>query len=249
VIVVAHSRPRSPARAAERLRAAGWLIFAGLQWAGTSPALAQLSGRVSADSQYRLRGYAIAEAHPVATATIGYDDKSGAYANATMIASTHDGDVGVAGYLASIGYAGRLSSSVSIDAGVQRTQYARTAGEPMSRHYTEAYAGVTVRGVTARAYYSPDYFVAGRHTLYTEIEGNLRPAEKWNFNLHLGALTYLSDPPRWTARSRYDWRATVSRNLGRFEVYAALSGRGPGGDYYVRNKGRAVVTAGAAFAF
>lgn len=217
--------------------------------AGAVPALAQVSGRVSADSQYRIRGYAIAEAHPVATATIGYDDKSGAYANATLIASTHDGDVGIEGYLASIGYARRLSSSASIDVGVLRTQYARTAGGPMTRHYTEVYAGLSVRGVTARAFYSPDYFVANRHTLYTEIEGNIRPADKWNLNLHVGALTYLNELPRRTARARYDWRATASRSLGGFEVYAALSGRGPGGDYYQRNKGRAVITAGAAFAF
>ena len=231
------------------MRVAGWLFLLGVQF-GVAPSVsAQVSGRVSVESQFRSRGYAIAEAHPVATATIAYDDNSGVYANGMILLGTHEGDVGVAGYQAGLGYAARLSGSASIDVGVVQTEYARAAGGQLNIHYTEAYAGVTAHGITARAYYSPNYNVRGRHTVYAEVEGNFRPADKWNLNLHLGSLTYLSDPPRYTARARYDWRATVSRNIGRVEVYTSLSGRGPGGDYYARNKGRAVATFGVALGF
>jgi uncharacterized protein (TIGR02001 family) len=210
---------------------------------------AQLSGRVSVESQYRVRGYAIAEANPVATATLSYDDQSGIYVNGTVIAGTHGSGAGVAGYQASAGYAARLTPSLSIDAGVVQTGYARIVGRELGLSYTEVYAGITSGKITARAYYSPNYFVAGRHTLYGEVQGNFRPLPALNVNLHVGALTYLSNPPRYAARTRLDWRATVSHGLGPFELHASLSGRGAGADYYARSRGRAVVTAGVALAF
>lgn len=210
---------------------------------------AQVSGRVSIDSQYRSRGYQITEAGPVITAAIGYDHSSGIYAGGVVIAGAQDSEIGVAGYQANIGYAARVTRALSIEAGVQRTAYARRVGGPLGLAYTELYAGLTFRAITARAYYSPDYFRAGRHTLYAEIDGSSRLLPKLNFNGHLGALSYLGAPPLYTARTRIDWRATISRSLGPFEIYAGLSGRGPGSDYYARSKGRAVVTVGAAFAF
>lgn len=214
-----------------------------------SGAHAQLSGRVSVDSQYRQRGYAVVDAKPVVTATLSYDHSSGVYANGLVIVGPGNSDIAVRGIQASLGYAANVTRGVSIDAGVARTNYARVADGPLDFGYTEFYAGVTTRSITARVYYSPDYYRPNRHTLYAEIEGNIHPLRNWNLNLHLGALTYLSDPPRYTGRSRYDWRATVSRNLNRFEVYAGVSGRGPGGDYYVRSNGRAVLTGGVAVAF
>jgi uncharacterized protein (TIGR02001 family) len=212
-------------------------------------AQAQVSGRISIDSQYRSRGYQIADASPVATASISYDHSSGIYASAVVIVGVQDSDVGVAGYEANIGYAARLTPALSIEGGVQRTAYARRTAGPLGLRYTELYAGLTFRAITARVYYAPDYLRAGRGTLYTEVDGSIRLLPKLNVNAHLGALSDLGTPPLHNARTRIDWRATISRSLGPFELYAALSGRGPGADYYARTKGRAVVTVGAAFAF
>jgi uncharacterized protein (TIGR02001 family) len=210
---------------------------------------AQVSGRVSIDSQYRSRGYQITEAGPVITAAISYDHGSGIYANGVVVAGTQDSEIGIVGYEANIGYAARLTRALSIEGGVQRTAYAPQTDGPLGLRYTEFYAGLTFRAIAARVYYSPDYLRAGRRILYTEIDGSARLLPKLNFNAHLGALSYLGAPPLYTARTRIDWRATISRSLGPFEVYAGLSGRGGGSDYYTRSKGRAVATVGAAFVF
>lgn len=208
-----------------------------------------MAGRISIDSQYRSRGYQIADSSPVVTASISYDHPSGVYAGGVVIAGVQDRDVGVAGYQANIGYAARITRALSIEGGVQRTAYARRAGGSINLAYTEIYAGLTFRAITARVYYSPDYFRRDRHAIYAEVDGNIRLPAKLNFNAHLGALTYLGMPPLYTARTRIDWRATLSRSLGPFEIYAGLSGRGAGADYYARTKGRAVATVGAAFSF
>lgn len=185
----------------------------------------------------------------MASGTLSYDDNSGAYAHATVLVGTHDEEIGFAGFQAGIGYAARATRTISIDAGLVQTEYARRAGEALDLRYTEAYAGITAHSVTARAYYSPNYFADGHHTLYAELEGSVSPLANWNLNLHLGALTYLNDPPRYAERTRYDWRATVSRNLGAFEIYGSLSGRSSGRAIYSRSTERAVVAVGAAVAF
>ncbi|MEO5938210.1 MAG: TorF family putative porin [Sphingomonas sp.] len=215
----------------------------------TPTAQAQVAGRVSIDSQYRSRGYQVTESSPVFTAAVSYDDRSGIYASGVVIAGAQGSEIGVAGYEATIGYATRVTRALSIEVGVQRTAYARRASGPLRLAYTELYAGLTFRAVTARVYYAPDYLRPGRRTFYAEVEGSVRLLPKLNFNAHLGALTDLGTPLPNNARTRIDWRATVSRSFGPFEVYAALSGRGPGADYYARSKGRAVATFGAAFAF
>ncbi|MEO7388723.1 MAG: TorF family putative porin [Sphingomonas sp.] len=215
----------------------------------TPLAQAQVAGRVSIDSQYRSRGYQITEPSPVLTAAISYDHSSGTYASAVVIAGAQGSEIGVAGYEANIGYAARVTRALSIEAGVQRTAYARRTGGPLGLAYTELYAGLTFHAITARVYYSPDYLRPDRRTLYAEVEGSVRVLPKLNFNAHVGALTDLGTPPPFIARSRIDWRATVSRSLGPFEIYASLSGRGPGADYYARTKGRTIATFGAAFSF
>lgn len=223
------------------------MLFGGLAWA--MPAQAQLAMRVSADSDYRRRGYSVTDGQPAVTGALSYDDPSGIYANGLIVVAPDDAAPGLSGFEAGLGYATRISRTVSVEGGAIHTRYARSPGGPLDLRYTEIYAGVSVNGISARVYYSPDYLARDLPTLYTELQAGIRLQRDWHLGLHLGALTYLDDLPRYTVRSRYDWRATVSRNLGQFEIYAGLSGRGPGGRYYERHKARAVATVGAAFSF
>lgn len=240
--------PRAPG-IEPRLNRLALLPLIGLALAGSAPAVAQVSGRVSLDSQYRARGYAVVWGDPVATATIGVDHPSGVYANGLILVGMRDGEPGIAGFQAGGGYARRVSPTVSLDIGLVHTEYARVIGGPLALRYTEGYVGVTRRNLTARAYYSPGYFARGRRTLYGEVEGNWGSTRSVAFAIHLGAFTYLARPPLATARTILDWRATVSRGVGPIDVYLSVSGRGPGGDTYAATRGRAVAAIGAALTF
>ena len=49
---------------------------------------------------------------------------------------------------------------------------------------------------------------------------------------------------------QYDWRFTASRQFGAFDLHAALSGGGPGDDYYdQRSHARTALVVGAGWSF
>ena len=215
------------------------------------PAGAQVSGSVDVESDYRYRGYSLSAGEPVVTGELGYDDKSGLYANLSVTGQLADGGrfLGVEG---NIGYAKRLSPTVSIDAGVRHTHYDPSYDGGVSRNYTEAYIGVAAGRIASRLYFSPNYFHAGVATLYGEVEGALQPSPKWRLSAHVGALGYLATPYAYPVNrvTRYDWRLGVARQLGSFELHAALSGGGPGKEYYSGSvHSRTAVSGGVSWSF
>jgi hypothetical protein len=90
--------------------------------------------------------------------------------------------------------------------------------------YTEVYAGAYVGPVTARLYYSPDYRTAGQATLYGELEAGFEPLSNWRVSGHVGLLKYLKASAYYrVGETSGDWRVSVARQLGKFEVHASLS--------------------------
>ncbi len=224
--------------------------------AAAAPAHGQVAASIGIETDHRLRGYSISAGRPVATAMVSYDDRSGFYASvsATEVFS-RDGPrfLGVEG---GVGYAARIAPAVSIDAGLHRVQYRGPYSGGRETHYTEGYAGVTAHGVTARIFYSPDYLADGASTLYGELDGGIEPAPGWRLNAHVGTLLYLDAGSSYYGRyrvsdaQRYDWRLGVSRRLGRVEIHAAVSGGGPGEQYYAgHTHDRTALTAGASLSF
>lgn len=224
--------------------------------AAAAPVHAQVSASVSVETDFRLRGYSISAGRPVASATIAYDDPSGFYASLSASeVFSRDGPrfLGVNG---AVGYAMRIGPGVSLDAGVHRLQYRAPYAGGRETHYTEGYVGVTAHGVTARVFYSPDYLAGSASTLYGELTGGFEPAPDWRLSAHLGTLVYLDTGSgyyrgfRISDAQQYDWRLGVSRRLGRVELHAALSGGGPGRDYYGGGAhDRTALTAGASLSF
>lgn len=217
----------------------------------TLPASAQVSGSVDVESDYRYRGYSLSAGEPVVTGELGYDDKSGLYTNLSVTGQLADGGrfLGVEG---NIGYARRLSPTVSIDAGVRHAHYDPSYDGGVARNYTEAYIGVAAGRIATHLYFSPNYFHAGVTTLYGEVEGALQPSPKWRISAHVGALGYLAMPYAYpvSRATRYDWRLGVARQLGSFELHAALSGGGPGKEYYSGNvHSRTAVSGGVSWSF
>jgi uncharacterized protein (TIGR02001 family) len=212
-------------------------------------AVGQLAGTVAIDSDYRLRGDSLTGERPAVSAEVSYDDPSGFYLGSSAVVELGHGGRFL-GVIADGGYAKRLNDHVSLDVGVLRTQLRSAARYAPAYEYTEVYAGAYIGAVAARVYYSPDYRNSALSTLYGELEAGFEPAPNWRVSGHGGVLTYLgSNYPYGNGDTLLDWRVSVSRQLGRFEIHSALSGNGPGrhsgdgGDYGT------ALTVGAAFNF
>jgi len=225
------------------------IISAGMSL--TSPAQAQVAGSVSIESDYRYRGHSLSSGHPVAIASVDYDDNSGFFVDGSATAVLGGDRPGLLGVQGNIGYATRLSSKLSMDVGVLRTQYTSGYTGERAAHYTELYLGFTRRRLSSRVYFSPDYFHSGVSTLYGEIEGVIEPARDWHLTAHVGGLVYLSPPGLYAnRRDQHDWRLGVSRQLGAFELHLNVSGGGPGSDYYGGEpRGRTALVIGATRSF
>lgn len=217
-----------------------------------SAARAQVAGSIDIESDYRLRGYSLSAGRPTATAQISYDDDSGFYLNLSATGELARDDVRFLGVQGNIGYARRLSKKVSIDGGVTRTQYRAGYAGGRSHDYTDIYLGITADPITARVYFSPDYYRSDIQALYGEVDGVISPKKDWRLNAHLGSLVYLAAPIGYFGNNkpRYDWRLGVSRQFGSFDLHAAISGGGPGKEYYYgRVRDRTALTAGASWSF
>ncbi|HEX3422644.1 MAG TPA: TorF family putative porin [Sphingomicrobium sp.] len=208
------------------------------------PAAAQIAGSLGLDSDYRLRGYSLTNDHPAATAQITLDHSSGLYVSMSALAEIGD-DSRVLGAIGNAGYAKRLSNSLTIDAGVLRSQIrSEDRGGPGFK-YTEIYAGAYIGPVVGRVYYSPDYRTSGQSTIYGELETGFEPWTDWRLSGHVGLLTYLNSTRYWSAgQTHHDWRVALARRLGRFEMHAAVSGGGPETYYGNRAHDKAKVSVG-----
>jgi uncharacterized protein (TIGR02001 family) len=226
---------------------AAWLSFA------AAPASAQVSGSISADSDFRLRGYSMSAGRPVASARIGFDHGSGLYADgsATVVFPRHEGSRFL-GYQVDAGIAKRLGREWTIDAGVAHNEFraAYSGGYPYT--YTEGYVGATHGPISAYVFVSPNYFRPSFWTVYGQLEASVSPADKWHVTAHVGRLTYVDTPGHYSVQNKrqYDWRLGVAREIGNFEVHAALTGGGPRRQYYYgANHSRTALVAGASLSF
>ncbi|SFK56012.1 conserved hypothetical protein [Sphingomonas sp. NFR04] len=198
-----------------------------------APAQAQWSGQVSATNDGRWRGRSISAGRPAATLSLGYDDRSGIYADASATAAALPGGVSLVSAGVDAGYAWRLPGGRVLDLGVTRREFRSTAATPRRSGYTEAYVGIGGRSLSARLHYSPDYLWRDTATLYATLDGVVRPAPGWRLLAHGGAMQFLGTVPRYSAdRTQFDYSLGVAKRVGRIDAQLAWSGGGPGADFY-----------------
>jgi uncharacterized protein (TIGR02001 family) len=205
---------------------------------------------VALDSDYRLRGYSATDDHAALSAQLTYDHSSGLYFNLSALTEIGPDHPRFLGGIGNVGYAKRLNSNVTLDVGVLRSQIraARRGGPGFD--YTEVYAGAYVGRVTGRVYYSPDYRFDGMSTVYGELETGFEPKENWRVSGRVGMLVYLKSAGFYEAgETHQDWRISVSRQIGKFEVHSALSGGGPSEYYGYRVHKKTALTVGASVSF
>lgn len=194
------------------------ILALALPWVAPAAARAQLSGAVGVASDYRLRGFSLADGRGVLTVGANYDHPSGAYAGASVIG--HDpAERGprILGYQAYAGVAGRFAGGPGWDVGISRVDMTPYFDREYSIDYTQGYVGLSQGGLSGRLSLAPDYPRHGA-TAYAELNAVARPAEGWRFTGHAGALTRLGDSASRDRRTRYDVAVGVIRELGRAEA-------------------------------
>lgn len=128
-----------------------------------------------------------------------------------------------------IGFAKKLDSA-TIDVGIVNSNYSRHSGRDRSLSYTEVYAGLIGKNVASHIYVSPNYFDSGVWTLYGDVDAGVRLSKKLSLTGHAGVLTYLHNGN--DDKLHYDWQVSVKREFGRLTAQLAMSGGGPGSDFY-----------------
>lgn len=218
----------------------------------TVPARAQVAFSVEADSDYRVRGVSLSDGQPALTASIAYDDASGAYGGLNLIgvATDHSGPQPL-GWVVYAGYAQRLSPGLSLDVGLTNSDVSVYLDHRYKANYTEVYAGLTHGSLSAHIYVSPKYIIGDAATVYMDLDGAIRPARNWRLFGHAGVLMPLETPaPPNPARTRFDVRAGVAREIKRCEVRLSWTATTPQPFYpEARRQSRSTVLASVAYFF
>ena len=213
---------------------------------GAAPAEAQVGAAISVFSDYRFRGNSLSESRPVAILDLSYDASNGLYgaASGSVVAARGEG-LRTLGLVLNAGYAKQLKSGLTIDMGAVHSSYSAYSGLDSGRSYTELYAGLRGKIVSARVGVSPDYFGSG-WTAYSEVTGQLSPTRNLRLEAAVGTLVPLSGNQgelEGNGRLGIDWRS------GRVSLHAAIAARGGGRNAYAaRRSSRATAVLGVSYA-
>jgi uncharacterized protein (TIGR02001 family) len=188
-----------------------------------APVRAQLAASAALVSDYSVRGMTLSEGRPEAQLRLDYDARGGWYAGALASGVALAGSGARQQVLGYGGYAHRLPSGLSWEAGLLNATF---AGDPEYR-YHEFYAGLARDGLNARLYYSPAYYGQGK-TLYAELNGAMPLQGKLTLSGHLGLLHPFGDGGD-QARHRIDARVALGMDVGRLNLQIAVVAAAPGG--------------------
>ena len=204
-----------------------------LMCAAPETAPAQVGGAVSVSSDYLLRGRTLSAGRSALTAAVSYDDRSGAFGDVAVVASTDPGGaLYLVGTIGDVGYAGAVGGDWKIEGGMTRAQFAGRGGG-RSRGYSELHVGASHGDVSGRLHFSPDYFRPANATLYAEVDAVVRPLPGWRLLGHLGLLEYRNRTLSPVGRqAQYDWQLGLARRFGRLDAKLAVTGGGPSEDFY-----------------
>ena len=202
-----------------------------------TPAAADVGGSLVIASDDRFRGASISDGRPVATVAMSLDAPSGLYGGVSVTAGgIHDEGVRLLRSVQYVGYARRVAPSVSVDVGAVRRAYDRYATVEYGRSFTELYAGLVGRRVSAHLFYAANYDGWGHDASYVQVEGTLVERGRVTLSGHVGGLR----PPRIEGFGRsitLDWRLGAT---WRPDQVAAVSltwiGAGQGYDRYSEDR-------------
>lgn len=236
-------------RSAGAVRAPEALVLLALLLAPA--ARAQWSGQLAVTSDERWRGRSASDGRPAATLSLGYDHRSGVYADSSATVAALPGGLDLVAAGVDAGYAWRLPGGRVLDLGVTRREFLRATAAWGRAGYSEIYAGIGGRSLSARLQYSPDYLRRGTSTLYATLDGVVRPAPAWRLLGHAGVMRFLGSVPSYSAdATQFDYSLGAARRIGRIDAQLAWTGGLPGADFYRgRTRARQAVTLAVSLGF
>lgn len=176
---------------------------------------AQVSGSVAVVSDYLFRGVSLSEGRPAAQLNVNYDDASGWYAGGFASSVRLAADPGShAQLIAYTGYARRLASGLSIDAGASYAAFLQVAGY----NYAELHAAIATSDVSVQLAYSPNYFDRDVPTVYLELNANISRVRGLAPFAHVGVLHTLSGQPTYGPSTHLDGRVGIGYDLDRASI-------------------------------
>jgi uncharacterized protein (TIGR02001 family) len=196
-------------------RAALWLVLAVHAHAG-----AQVSGSVALVSDYLYRGVTLSDGKPVPQLTLVYDHPDGWYLGAFASRIRQFGAVSGAAYVSYAGYARRLASGNSWEAGVSSYAFPASSG----LNFQEVYAGLATQRIVARLSYSPNYLFQGLRTVYGEMSSSQPLRENLSLFAHAGYLGSLREGAYQNPVRRTDARIGLGVSLNSWEAQLAWAG-------------------------
>jgi uncharacterized protein (TIGR02001 family) len=211
---------------------------------------AQVSGSATLTSDYVFRGTTLSDGRPAAQLTVAYDDRrgwyGGAFASTARFAASSSQNANIVSFF---GYASRLDSAVSWEAGADYSAFAGIR----RYNYAEVYLGLTYESFSGRVYYSPRYFGQESSTIYGEINFALPLLERVRLLGHVGTMwssggfAYYGQPDRRLT----DARAGVGFEFDQFNLELAWVGiSSPNASYPLsatRDRNKAVVSVSRSF--
>ena len=190
-------------------------------------ARAQASASVSLTSEFSVRGVSLSDGRAAPQLSLSYDAEPGWYAGAFAAPRVRlGGRPDLTELIAYAGYAHRLASGLSWEAGASSTAFRHAS----DYNYREIYAGLASDRISGRLYLAPAYYGYGGRVAYAELNGFHPLSERIKLIAHIGALHRLHGQAPG-ARDHVDLRLAIGYDAGACNVQLAwLSGSsvGPG---------------------
>jgi len=180
----------------------------------SAPARCQTSANLTLVSAYTARGISL-DTRPALQLRVEHDRADGWYAGAFGSRVRLDGD-SQGQLIAYGGRAQRLTSTLTLDAGVSRSTFLRDR----AYDYSEFYAGLALNRSSVRLFYSPAYYGAGQ-TVYLDLSSAYPLGERVNLAVHAGLLHPFGEY-RGVARDGADLRLALATDVGEVRIEAGV---------------------------
>jgi uncharacterized protein (TIGR02001 family) len=186
-------------------------------------ASAQFSGTATVVSDYRYRGITLSGKRPAAQLGVTYDNPVGWYVGAfgstVRFLPPVDATTQATAFA---GFASRVSSGVSIEAGGDYSVF-----DDASRYnYGNVYLGIATENISGRIYYSPRYFGLAASAVYAEINYTHTLVDRLRWFAHGGFLRTSADTfyAQSSDRRYVDGRIGLGVDFDQFQAELAWVG-------------------------